>query len=145
MQINIHNFDFSAFIAPLTAKFTIDQVLSESGAFGVTPGETVKSEVGGYLRAIYSKNDFKAEILKNVTFTYKIDLFSNYAENPQNVDVSWENLIALKVNKFVSVNISTHLLYDDNIKVPFDRNDDGTICRRRGCKIKNSVQRNSRS
>jgi len=122
------NQNFSAFIAPLTAKFTFvtDQTLSNAGAFGVTPGEKVKSEVGGYLRAIYSKNDFKSEFLKNVTFTSKIDLFSNYADNPQNIDVSWENLIALKVNKFISVNINTHLLYDDNIMVPFDRNDDGT-------------------
>lgn len=120
---------FSAFIAPLTAKFTIvtDTALSNAGAFGVSPGEKVKSEVGGYLRAIYTRNDFKAEILKNVTFTSKIDLFSNYADNPQNIDISWENLIALKVNRFISVNISTHLLYDDNIKVPFDRNDDGTL------------------
>jgi hypothetical protein len=120
---------FSAFIAPLTAKFTIvaDTALSNAGAFGVSPGDKVKSEVGGYLRAIYTRNDFKAEILKNVTFTSKVDLFSNYADNPQNIDISWENLIALKVNRFISVNISTHLLYDDNIKVPFDRNDDGTL------------------
>jgi hypothetical protein len=122
------NQNFSAFIAPLTAKFTFvtDQALSDAGAFGVSPGEKVKSEVGGYLRAIYTKNDFKSEFLKNVTLTSKIDLFSNYADNPQNIDVSWENLIALKVNKFISVNINTHLLYDDNIMVPFDRNDDGT-------------------
>jgi len=62
-----------------------------------------------------------------VAFTTKIDLFSNYRENPQNIDVSWETLIALKVNKFITVNFNTHLLYDDNIKIPFDRNDDGTI------------------
>lgn len=123
------NPNFSAFIAPFTAKFTFvtDQTLSNAGAFGVTPGETTKSEIGGYLRAIYTRNDFKSEFLKNVAFTTKIDLFSNYAENPQNVDVSWETLIALKVNKFISVNFNTHLLYDDNIKVPFDKNNDGVI------------------
>jgi hypothetical protein len=121
------NQHLSAFIAHLTAKFTFvtDQTLSDAGAYGVTPGEKVKSEVGGYLRAIYTKNDFKSEFLRNVTLISKIDLFSNYADNPQNIDVSWENLIALKVNKFISVNINTHLLYDDNIMVPFDRNDDG--------------------
>ncbi len=120
---------FSAFIAPLTAKFTFvnDNVLSAAGAFGVTPGEKTRSEIGGYVRAIYTRNDFKNEFLKNVGFTTKIDLFSNYAENPQNIDVSWETLIALKVNKFISVNFNTHLLYDDNIKVPIDRNNNGTI------------------
>lgn len=132
---------FSAFVAPVTAKFTIvnDQDLANAGAFGVTPatydgsgsilkkGERFKSEFGGYIRVIYSKNDFKGEFLKNISFTSKIDLFSNYANNPQNIDVSWETLIALKVNKFISVNITTHLLYDDDIDIPIDNNDDGVI------------------
>lgn len=113
---------FSAFIAPLTSKitFVMDEALSETGAFGVTPGANSRSELGGYFRMIYSKNDFKNEILKNVSFTSKLDLFSNYAHNPQNVDVSWETLIALKVNKYIGVNFNTHLLYDDDIKIPAD-------------------------
>lgn len=104
------NPNFSAFLAPVTGKFTFvtDDMLSAAGAFGVTPGETVKSEFGGYVRAIYTKNDFKGEFLKNVSFTTKIDLFSNYTHNPQNIDVSWETLIALKVNKsFQSTSIHT--------------------------------------
>ena len=118
---------FSAFIAPVTGKFTFvtDQLLSDQGAFGVKPGETSRSEFGGYIRAIYSRNDFKSEFLKNVSFTTKIDLFSNYAENPQNIDVSWETLIAMKVNKYLSFNFNTHLIYDDNIQVPYDKNNDG--------------------
>jgi len=36
-------------------------------------------------------------------------------------------MIAMKVNKYISVNFNTHLLYDDNIKVPFDLNEDGAI------------------
>jgi len=118
---------FSAFIAPLTGKFTFvnDSELSAAGAFGVTPGQNSRSEFGGYLRAIFSKNDFKDEFMKNVAFTSKIDLFSNYGHNPQNIDITWENLIGLKVNKFISVNFNTVLIYDDDIKVPVDRNGNG--------------------
>ncbi len=136
---------FSAFIAPLTAKFTFvnDNVLSAAGAFGVTPGEKTRSEIGGYVRAIYTRNDFKNEFLKNVGFTTKIDLFSNYAENPQNIDISWETLIALKVNKFISVNFNTHLLYDDNIKVPVDRNNNGIIESFRGSRVQEHSSRKS--
>jgi hypothetical protein len=120
---------FSAFIAPITGKFTFvtDKQLSDLGAFGVKPGHTSRSEFGGYLRAIYSRNDFKSEFLKNVSFTTKIDLFSNYLEKPQNIDVSWETLIAMKVNKYLSFNFTTHLIFDDNIAVPYDRNNDGNI------------------
>ena len=120
---------FSAFIAPLTAKFTFvtNRALSDSGAFGVNPGEKSLSEFGGYIRVIYSKNDFKGDFMKNVSFTTKIDLFSNYLKNPQNIVVNWENLIAMKVNKYISASLITDLIYDDKIKVPFDKNGDGTI------------------
>lgn len=131
---------FSAFVAPLTGKFTFvtDQSLADQGAFGVKPGETSRAEIGGYIRAIYSRNDFKSELLKNVSFTTKIDLFSNYAENPQNIDVSWETLIAMKVNKYLSFNFNTHLIYDDNISVPFDKNNDSNI--ETGESVKSKVQ-----
>jgi hypothetical protein len=120
---------FSAFIAPLTSKFTfvLDNTLSEAGAFGVSPGEKSRTEIGGYLRAAFTKNDFKTEFLQNITLTSKLDLFSNYADKPQNIDVNWETLITLNVNKFISVNFNTDLLYDDDIKIPVDRNGDGTI------------------
>ncbi len=120
---------FSAFAAPLTGKITIvnDQELANAGAYGVTaatiddmgriiPGQRSKSEFGGYVRFIYSRSDFDSEVLRNVAFTSKLDLFSNYLRNPQNIDVSWETQIALKVNQYISLNINAHLLYDDNIK-----------------------------
>lgn len=118
---------FSAFVAPLTGKFTFvtDKALSDFGAFGVDPGETVKSELGGYIRTIYSKNDFKSEFMKNLSFTTKVDLFSNYLKNPQNIDVSWEILLSMKVNKYINVNFNTHLIYDDDILILNDRNENG--------------------
>ncbi len=123
------NTHFSAFIAPLTGKFTFvtDKKLSDAGAFGVKPGNKTLSEFGGYLRAIYTRNDFKSELLRNVSFTTKIDLFSNYLTKPQNIVINWETLIALKVNKFISANLNTQLIYDDKIKVPFDKNGNGSI------------------
>ncbi len=123
------NANFSAFFAPLAGRFTFvtDKALSDAGAFGVSPGKNTRSEFGGYLRTIYTRNNFKGEFMKNVAFTTKLDLFSNYIDKPQNMDVNWETLIALKVNKFISVSFNTDLIYDDKIKVPFDKNGDGII------------------
>jgi hypothetical protein len=129
---------FSAFLAPVTGRFTFvaDDELSAAGAFGVTPGEKVKSEMGAYLRVIYTKNDFKNEFLKNISFTTKADLFSNYLKNPQNIVVNWETLIAMKINRFISANINTQLIYDDKIKVPFDVNGNDIIEDGEGVKSK---------
>ena len=118
---------FSAFLAPLTGKLTIvnDKDLSAMGAFGVAPGEILKGEFGGYLRAAFSKSDFKGELLKNLSFTSKVDLFSNYLKDPQNIDVNWENIIVFKVNKYITVNLNTHLIYDADIL--FDTDNSGVI------------------
>lgn len=115
----------SIFAAPITGKLTIvtDQSLADVGAFGVDKGKNTKSEFGGYLRMIYSKNDFKSEFLKNVSFTTKLDLFSNYMKDPQNVVINWETLIALKINKYISVNLITQLIYDDKIKIADNNNE----------------------
>jgi len=119
----------SVFAAPITGKVTVvnDESLSNAGAFGVDPGSKSKSEFGGYIRMIYSKNDFTQAILKNVTFTTKLDLFSNYLEDPQNIVVNWETLIALKVNKYINVNLMTHLIYDDKVLFDVDDNNDGIV------------------
>lgn len=111
---------FSAFIAPFTMKstFVLDDTLSAAGAFGVDPGSKARFEMGGYIRA-----QFQHEILKNVNFTSKLSLFSNYLNNPERIDVNWENLLQFKVNKYISATLSTHLIYDDDIDIAvFDDN-----------------------
>ncbi len=129
------NKKFNAFFSPLTMKTTFvnDQTLADAGSFGVqeaeydglgnviTQGKRLRFEYGGYTRMMY-----KNEIMKNVTFTSKLSLFSNYANNPQNIDINWENLLELKVNKFISATITTHLIYDDDIDIQYDSNGDGT-------------------
>jgi hypothetical protein len=112
----------SLFIAPVTSKLTIvnDDVLSAAGAFGVDPGKKLRHEFGGYLRLFYSRKDFKSEFMRNISLISRLDLFSNYQQNPQNIDVSWENIIGMKVNKFLTVNLNTHIIYDDDVKIEFE-------------------------
>ncbi|GAA4382518.1 DUF3078 domain-containing protein [Hymenobacter koreensis] len=129
------NDDFSLFLSPVTGKFTIvaDQGLADAGAFGVkaarrdaldrpvpNTGERLREEVGAYLNGRYRK-----AVLTNITYQTKVELFSNYFHNPQNIDVNWENLIDFKVNKYISANVATVLVYDDDILVPIDQNEDG--------------------
>lgn len=120
------NDKLTAFIAPFTSKNTIvnDEALSNAGAFGVDPGKKTRSEIGGYIRMVYQQTYFKD---KSVSVLSKLDLFSNYQNNPQNIDVSWETIIGLKVNRFITTTITTHLIYDDDIDIGVDRNDDGVI------------------
>jgi len=103
--------EFFVFISPLTGKTTIvlNDELSDAGAFGVDPGDNIRNELGSYI-----KSGLKVPVMENVTFQTKLSLFSGY-ENPDEIDVNWETLFLLKVNKYITTNFSTNLIYDRDV------------------------------
>lgn len=133
------NGDLSVFLAPVASKTTIvnDQTLANEGVGGVdaavydttngkhtliTKGKKTKNEFGGYIRIAYKKN-----LLPTVTLQSKIDLFNNYLKDPQYVDVYWENLFSMKLSKYIVATISTTLIYNHNILIGIDDNNDKVI------------------
>lgn len=113
---------FTANISPLSSKntFVLNDSLNAIGAFGVEPGEWFRSEFGGQVRL-----SFKREIFENINLNTRLLLFSNYINNPQNIDINWDALLTFKVNKFFNFSIQAVLIYDDDILVPIDTNGDG--------------------
>jgi len=113
---------FSLLLSPVTGKFTfvLDDDLSAAGSFGLDPGQKSRGELGGYV-----KMAFKKEVLKNVTLDTNIDLFSNYLDHPQYIDVNWNLLLNFKVNEYLSASLLTQLIYDYDIKFGEDTTGDG--------------------
>lgn len=111
---------FSVLLAPVSGKFTFvtNEDVNEED-FGLESGKKSRSELGATVKVEYVK-----EVLKNVTLDTKLNLFSNYLENPQNIDVDWKVQFNLKVNDYLSANLITHLIYDDDINI--DDPDTGT-------------------
>ena len=101
--------------SPVAAKYTVvnDKQLSDSGAYGVTRGQTLRKEYGVSFMLKY-----KADIMKNVTFATQLYLFDNYKN--LNVDVFWDCFLYLKVNKYLTTTFTTNLIYDDDIKITRD-------------------------
>jgi hypothetical protein len=120
------NNNFSLFLSPATARFIFvtDRELSNAGAFGVDPGKTLRTEAGAYLKAIYNK-----ELSATTNLMTSLDLFSNYFDKPQNIDINWQLLLGLKVSRYISANLSLQLLYDDNTKLTFYEDDGITVKR----------------
>jgi hypothetical protein len=104
----------STYLSPISNKNTIvlDDTLSKQGAYGVKSNEHIRSEMGAYLNVKY-----KQEIIENVTLISQLDLFSNYLEDPQNVDLNFTLMLVMKVNKFITANFSTQFIYDDNTPI----------------------------
>ncbi|PKA82782.1 Protein of unknown function (DUF3078) [Ulvibacter sp. MAR_2010_11] len=111
-------------ISPATAKLIIvssdftdvgpDQALIDAfneagGYFGVEANETTRFEFGASVSA-YAKTD----LMKNVTMENVLNLYSNYLEDPQNVDIDYTLNLMLSVNKYITANATLQAIYDDN-------------------------------
>lgn len=105
---------FMVYMSPSAGRFTfvLDKKLSDAGAFGVTPGQKYKAEFGPYIRAVFAK-----DLIKNVNLNTNLELFTDYFGAFGNIDVNWNLLLTLKVNKWLAASIATQLIYDDDIMI----------------------------
>ena len=105
------NADLSFFVSPITGRWVIvgDKQLA-ADKYGFENGKTVKTELG----AFGSVNYIKA-LNKTASFKSKLDLFSNYRSNPQNIDIFWTNMLTAKITKYINFNLQVDVIYDDDI------------------------------
>ena len=99
-------------IAPATSKLIIvHDHFTEGGlsSFGVEPGDTSRYEFGAALSGYYKFN-----LMTNVSFENIVNLYSNYLEDPQNVDLDYQLNIVMTINKYLSTNFTFQTIYDDN-------------------------------
>lgn len=127
---------FSLYFSPITGRVTIvnDDYLASIGAFGVNEldaSDTITHATGDKVRYEFGARavaKFQYPIAKNIEFSSKLELFSNYLpriykingeevrkSRPYLIDVDWQNLLVMKVNSWFNANISTHLIYDYDI------------------------------
>ena len=104
----------SIFVSPSTVRWTIvkDDSLSSVGAYGVDPGKTSQTEFGAFATINYFK-------VFNEVLSYKgrLDLFSNYRRNPQNVDLNFTNVVNVKLSKVLNLTWSVDMIYDDDVRL----------------------------
>lgn len=123
------NFRFNLSPASPRFVFVMNDSLSAQGAFGVDPGKKTRFEFGASFDAYY-----RANIMENIGIENILRLYSNYLEDPKNVDVDYTLNIFMKVNRFVSVNAGVQMIYDDNTDVPKQR--DGVNYKGKGLQVK---------
>jgi|WetSurMetagenome_2_1015567.scaffolds.fasta_scaffold20596_3 hypothetical protein len=99
--------------APLTYKgtFVMDTANIDQTKYGIPNNKRSLNEPGVSLQIT---NEFKP--YKTITVTNRLQLFTSYIHNPQNVDIDWEMIATLNLNWFTDVRLNTHLIYDDDTK-----------------------------
>ena len=97
------------FTAVGNTQAAIDAFNAAGGYFGVEANETSRFELGFALRGYYKLN-----LMENVSMENIISLYSNYLEDPQNVDLDYTMNLVMSINKYLSANLSFQTIYDDN-------------------------------
>ena len=104
--------NFSLYYSPVAGKMTWvkDDEFSSKGMFGVDPGKQFKGEFGSYLKTMY-----KVQLMENIDLISKADFFTAYNKSFGNIDVDWDLLLSMKINKYLSATFNTTLRYDDDV------------------------------
>ncbi|MBK6563694.1 MAG: DUF3078 domain-containing protein [Saprospiraceae bacterium] len=86
--------------------------------FGLEEDEATNVTFGSFLNLNYRR-----QIMKNVVFATKLQLFTNYLKNKENpaferpgsIDVQlWQNSLNFNFNKYISFSITTTVIYDED-------------------------------
>ncbi len=124
---------FSLYVSPVTGRLLVvanqaiaNQLNNGSSIWGNDPAQydsagnllrnakQLRPELGAFLAATFDK-----EVLKNVTVTSKLQLFNNYTDkdpaNRKNIDVLFDLLVNMKINKLLTTTFLLNLIYDHNI------------------------------
>ena len=111
--------------SPLSYKGTYvpDTAHIDQTKYGVAADRRSKHEPG---MSFMITNKFTP--FKTITITNRLQLFTNYINNPQNVDIDWEMILTASLNWFTDVRFNTHFIYDDDTKTPvFDKENEAVI------------------
>ena len=102
-------------MAPITGRlimvnrFFTDNLQDNKQYFGVRKGETSRFELGASIRSF-----FKFELLENVFVSNRISLYSDYLDNPANIDLDYTINTEMKINKYLTTNLIIQFIYDHN-------------------------------
>ncbi len=88
-----------------TLKETVTDKFSDSFA----DGDKMRVEFGAK-----SVTDLKVQIIKNILYTSKLEMFSNL-KGLNEVDVTWDNLFSSKISDLITVSFNFRMMYDNDV------------------------------
>lgn len=108
--------DIRVNISPVTGRiitaneqFTTTPSYVDGDFFGINEGESIRTEFGASLNAFV-----KFKVMEGITAGNVLGLYSNYLEDPLNVDIDYTLNLIMSVNKYISANFTFQAIYDDN-------------------------------
>ena len=119
--------------SPLSYKatFVTDTMHIDQTQYGIAKNRKSLNEPGV---SFMITNEFKP--FNTVSIINRLQLFTNYIHNPQNVDVDWEMIATAKLNWFTEVRFNTHLIFDDDTRTEEIHKNGQPVLKPDGTKVK---------
>lgn len=114
------NKELTIFVSPVTSRwvFVKDSTLAAKGEYGVKHNTHSINQNGAFATIGYQR-----AFNKVVSYKSRIDFFSNYQKDPQNVDVFMTNTFSAKVAKIIAFSWNVDMIYDDDVRLFGENND----------------------
>lgn len=106
------NENFTMTLRPANARWTLvlDKDLQKAGNYGLkNDGDASLFQIGFMGNVLY-----KTQLMENITLTNTASVFSNYLDHPERLVLGYGGILNMKVNKYISTNITLDLFYDHN-------------------------------
>ena len=68
------------------------------------------NQLGSFATLSYNKSFYKF-----ISYRGRVDLFSNYQQNPSNVDLYMTNVLTAKLGKVIALSWNLDMIYDDDV------------------------------
>lgn len=106
------NDNINVTLRPSNARwaFVLDKELQVAGTYGLKADGDSSILQYGFLGTAY----YKVKLMENINMTNTASVFSNYLDHPERLVLAYGMVLNLKVNKFISSNITVDLMYDHN-------------------------------
>lgn len=104
--------NFTMTLRPANARWTFvgDKDLQFAGNYGLKhDGDSSLFQFGFLGTAQY-----KLKIMENISLMNSASVFSNYLDHPERLVLSYGGILNMKVNKYISTQVTLDLLYDHN-------------------------------
>ena len=102
----------SILLSPISAKMTYvgDTAKVNPLRYGIPVGDKAAWQAGFSTDVSWSKN-----VVKNINYSTKYNLFIDYNSFPASYDVRWENTINMKINTYIAMALRFYFLFDDDV------------------------------
>ncbi|WP_034669664.1 DUF3078 domain-containing protein [Chryseobacterium populi] len=106
------NDNLNVTLRPANARWTfvLDKDLQLAGSYGLkADGDDSLLQFGFLGNALY-----KVKLMENINLTNTASVFSNYLDHPERLVLAYGAVLNMKINKYISSNITLDILYDHN-------------------------------